>query len=91
MHVRSEQSHLIAGRVAPAAVEFLGLGKSIDDRLILERIDLCIPAGEFVAVLGANGAGKSTLLKIVSGLMAPSEGELRLFGKTPPRAGRLCA
>jgi len=67
---------------APApAVELLDLSKSIDDRSILRNINLTIPAGQFLAVLGANGTGKSTLLKILSTLMPPSSGELRLFGQ----------
>lgn len=88
MLVQFEQSLATAASVAPPAVELLGLGKTIDDRPILEQLDLSIPAGQFVAVLGANGAGKSTLLKVVSGLLAPSEGEIRLFGKTPRQGGR---
>ena len=67
---------------APApAVELLDLSKSIDDRVILRNLSLTIEAGQFLAVLGANGTGKSTLLKILSTLIPPSTGELRLFGR----------
>jgi heme exporter protein A len=72
---------------APApAVALLALSKSIDDRPILRDITLEIPAGQFIAVLGANGTGKSTLLKILSTLMPPSSGELWLFGKRASNA-----
>ena len=54
--------------------------KSIDDRPILRNIDLEIPSGQFVALLGANGAGKSTLLRILSTLLPPTAGSLELFG-----------
>ena len=64
-----------------AAVELIGLSKSIDDRAILRDLTLAIPAGQFVAVLGANGTGKSTLLKVVSTLVPPSGGALKLFGE----------
>ncbi len=47
----------------------------------LDGIDLRICRGEMVALLGANGCGKSTLLKLLDGLYAPSEGELRVFGE----------
>lgn len=87
MSVRFAQPPPLNSSVAPTDVEFRGLCKTIDDRVILEQLDLTIPAGQFVALLGANGAGKSTLLKIVSGLLEPSEGEIRLFGKTPRRGG----
>lgn len=58
------------------------LCKTIEDRPILRDLELEIPAGQYVALLGANGAGKSTLLKILSTLVAPSSGTLQLFGRT---------
>ena len=70
----------ITPATAPA-VALLALSKSIDDRPILRDITLEIPAGQFIAVLGANGTGKSTLLRILSTLMPPSSGELWLFGR----------
>jgi putative ABC transport system ATP-binding protein len=47
---------------------------------ILQGISLDIPAGQFVAVLGASGSGKSTLLGLLAGLDTPSEGEIWLDG-----------
>lgn len=47
----------------------------------LERIDVEIPAGEFVSIIGPSGCGKTTLLKIVSGLLTPSSGEVRVKGE----------
>jgi heme exporter protein A len=58
-----------------------GLGKVIDERVILDAIDFELPRGGFAALLGANGAGKSTLLKILATLVPPSSGELALFGE----------
>jgi putative ABC transport system ATP-binding protein len=48
---------------------------------ILRRIDLHIPAGQFVAVVGPSGSGKSTLLSLIAGLDAPTEGEVFLDGR----------
>jgi branched-chain amino acid transport system ATP-binding protein len=47
----------------------------------LHGIDLTVGEGEIVAILGANGAGKSTTLRTVSGLLRPSEGEIRYRGR----------
>ena len=47
---------------------------------ILKGISLTIPAGQFVAVVGASGSGKSTLLGLMAGLDTPSSGEIRLDG-----------
>ena len=47
---------------------------------ILKGITLTIPAGQFVAILGASGSGKSTLLGLLAGLDTPSSGEIFLDG-----------
>jgi NitT/TauT family transport system ATP-binding protein len=57
---------------------------------VLDRIDLSVARGEFVAVLGPSGCGKSTLLRLVAGLDQPSEGEIfagdrRIGGPDPSR------
>ncbi|MGD0768791.1 MAG: ABC transporter ATP-binding protein [Tepidisphaeraceae bacterium] len=70
---------------APLAMRAADLGKMIDERSVLHSIDLSIPAGEFVAILGINGAGKTTLLKILATLMPPTTGQLQLFGLDVPR------
>lgn len=47
---------------------------------ILKGISLTIPAGQFIAIVGASGSGKSTLLGLLAGLDTPSEGEIWLDG-----------
>ena len=47
---------------------------------IVHDIDLQVRAGERIAIVGPNGAGKSTLLRLVTGLLAPSTGEIRIGG-----------
>jgi putative ABC transport system ATP-binding protein len=47
---------------------------------ILKGISLTIPAGQFVAIVGASGSGKSTLLGLLAGLDTPSEGEIGIDG-----------
>ena len=48
---------------------------------ILHPLDLTIPDGQFIAVVGPSGSGKSTLLGLIAGLDAPSEGEIRIDGQ----------
>lgn len=47
----------------------------------LQRIDLGITAGRFVAIVGPSGCGKSTLLHLMSGLVQPTEGQVEFFGE----------
>lgn len=54
----------------------------------LNRVNLTVEPGEFVVIGGANGSGKSTLLKHLNGLLRPSEGEVRLAGRTITRHNR---
>ncbi len=51
------------------------------DEIALFGINLKIKEGDFVAILGPNGAGKSTLLKAILGIIKPSKGEIKIFGK----------
>ncbi|WP_371367695.1 aliphatic sulfonates ABC transporter ATP-binding protein [Pseudomonas sp. QL9] len=64
----------------PLALE--GVVKRFGEREVLKGIDLRIPAGQFVAIVGRSGCGKSTLLRLLAGLDAPSEGQL-LAGAAP--------
>ena len=68
------------------AVVIKGLWFSYDGFPVLEDVNLSIPKGDFVSVVGPNGGGKTTLLKLVLGLLRPSQGEVRVFGITPDEA-----
>ena len=65
----------------PYAFELRGVGFTYGGEPILDRTDLAVAQGEFLGLIGPNGSGKSTLLKIVLGLLRPTEGEVRLFGR----------
>jgi branched-chain amino acid transport system ATP-binding protein len=64
------------------ALELRGLRKSFGPAEIIRGVDLVVAKHERHAVIGPNGAGKSTLFNLVSGLIVPSAGEVRLNGAT---------
>jgi NitT/TauT family transport system ATP-binding protein len=71
---------------APPIVEARHISKRFTDengreRLVLRDVDLAIASGEVVCVLGPSGCGKSTLLRILIGLLAPSQGDVRAHGE----------
>ncbi|BCP52244.1 aliphatic sulfonates import ATP-binding protein SsuB [Kaistia sp. 32K] len=66
---------------APAAVVTERLGKVYNGRAVLDDINLTIPAGQVVALLGRSGSGKTTLLRILSGLEEPTAGQFRVAGR----------
>ncbi|MBE9038736.1 ABC transporter ATP-binding protein [aff. Roholtiella sp. LEGE 12411] len=53
-------------------------------KLVLEKIDLVVERGEKIGIIGANGSGKSTLLKIISGILKPTSGSVRVYGQIAP-------
>jgi ABC-2 type transport system ATP-binding protein len=53
-------------------------------KITIDNIDLSICAGEKVGIIGANGAGKSTLLKLISGILEPTIGKVRVKGNIAP-------
>jgi branched-chain amino acid transport system ATP-binding protein len=63
------------------ALELKNLHKSYGMAEIIRGVDLHIPRGELHAIIGPNGAGKTTLFGLISGLIAPSQGEIRLNGR----------
>lgn len=66
-----------------SSVSLKGVSIRLGEKTIQRGMDFSLQQGEFVAVLGPNGAGKSTLLKLLLGLLRPSEGEVRVLGRTP--------
>jgi NitT/TauT family transport system ATP-binding protein len=55
---------------------------------VLTDIDLAIPKGSFVSLIGASGCGKSTLLKVLAGLLRPTHGDVTVAGLAPQQAAR---
>ncbi len=57
-------------------------------RAILQDLSMTVNEGELIVILGPNGAGKSTLLRVLLGLIRPSAGLVRIFGRPPSRGNK---
>ncbi len=64
----------------PNAVDISNLSKEYGAINALQGVDLVVPAGSVVGILGPNGSGKTTLLKHIAGLVLPSRGSVKTFG-----------
>ena len=62
-------------------VKCINVNKSFGDRKILKDINLTIPKGKIIGLLGKNGTGKSTLIKLVNDLLTPTSGEILVNGE----------
>jgi ABC-2 type transport system ATP-binding protein len=65
----------------PAAVQVRGLWKRFGEQVAVAGIDLELPAGRFVGLVGPNGAGKTTTLSMITGLLRPDDGAVRIVGR----------
>lgn len=68
-------------------VEVRGVRFDYEGVPVLEDVTLTVERGDFLGIIGPNGGGKTTLLKIMLGLLAPSSGEVKLFGEPIERFG----
>ncbi len=62
-------------------IEFENVVKRFDDSLAVDKLNLSVEQGEFLAIMGSSGCGKTTTLRMLAGLEVPTEGEIRLNGK----------
>ena len=64
-------------------LECSGLRKSYGHKQALNGVDLKLPSGKIIGLLGPNGSGKTTLLKLINGLLTPTAGSLLIDGQAP--------
>ncbi len=70
------------------AINIMGLSKSFGRTAVLRQLDLQVPWGETLAILGPNGSGKTTLIKILATLTKPDAGSARVAGGELSRSGK---
>jgi branched-chain amino acid transport system ATP-binding protein len=68
-------------------LDVTGLGKRFGRVVVAEEVSFSVAGGEVLGVVGPNGAGKSTLLNLISGVLAPDRGSVRLAGHDVTRQG----
>ncbi|HEX8729235.1 MAG TPA: ABC transporter ATP-binding protein, partial [Ktedonobacterales bacterium] len=65
------------------ALETSDLGKRFGRQWALRECSFTLPTGRIAALVGPNGAGKTTLLQLATGLLRPTVGQARVFGRSP--------
>ena len=64
-------------------LEYKGVTKKYGAKVALDNIDLALPKGSIVGLLGPNGSGKTTMLKLAAGLLTKNRGEISVCGLKP--------
>lgn len=70
-------------------IEFNNVSFGYNHRFFLKDINFSLNAEDFAGVIGPNGSGKTTLLKLMLGLLVPSSGDVKVFGKPPKTVSSL--
>ncbi len=68
------------------AVSIKNLSLKFENTLVLENVNLAIKEGDFIGFVGPNGGGKTSLLKLILGLLSPTKGSIKVFGKPPKKS-----
>jgi ABC-2 type transport system ATP-binding protein len=65
-----------------------GVSRKFDDRVVVQDVDLVVPRGTILGIIGPSGAGKTTTIRMLTGAIAPTSGEVRVLGREPKRFRR---
>ncbi|HET7703934.1 MAG TPA: ABC transporter ATP-binding protein [Candidatus Limnocylindrales bacterium] len=69
-------------------VAMRGVSRRFEDREVLRGIDLTVPRGTILGIIGPSGAGKTTTIRMMTGALAPTTGEVAVLGRNPKRFRR---
>ena len=64
------------------------VSREFEDRLVVRDVDLIVPRGTILGIIGPSGAGKTTTIRMLTGAMKPTSGEVRVLGREPKRFRR---
>jgi len=78
--VKKTGAVMIPPSAESAVVELLGVAKEFRGGMAVDNLNLAIPRGSTLGLIGPNGAGKSTTIRMLMGTLAPSAGQVRVFG-----------
>jgi sulfonate transport system ATP-binding protein len=81
-----EHDTVLSRFTSGAALTLRGVRKSFGAKTVLSGVDLHVPAGQFLAVVGRSGCGKSTLLRLIAGLNEPTAGRIEAEGVAEGRS-----
>ncbi|MGY5810179.1 amino acid ABC transporter ATP-binding protein [Rhizobium sp. LEGMi198b] len=81
-HVTVETTGAAVPSDKTAAIKIRGLRKSFDGRLVLDGVDLDVPRGRIISIIGQSGGGKTTLMRCVNLLEQPDDGAIEINGET---------
>lgn len=70
-------------------IEFKNVYKNYGTKKVLDNINLKIPNGKIIGLLGKNGTGKTTLIKLINDLLIPTSGEILINGEKPSECSKL--
>lgn len=65
----------------PPKIEMSGVKKAFGSKVVLDGIDLTVPKGESLVIIGGSGTGKSVLIKCILGILTPDSGSIKIDGE----------
>lgn len=81
-------SAVLASRTDGSVLRAIGLSKSFDGVLAIDQVDLALPLGKTIGLLGPNGSGKTTLVNCLSGVLSPTAGDIYIDAERITRHSR---
>jgi ABC-2 type transport system ATP-binding protein len=73
---------------AAAVISMSGVSRRFGDLTAVHDVSLEVPQGTILGLIGPSGSGKTTMVRMLTGILAPSEGEIRVLGEEPRRFSR---